>query len=80
MKNGRIETNDILSIPPGGTVVYNLTPQAAASARALIYQIALRHPREGVKRYSTIAKKDEFGRTVVNEAGEMSLFVTAVKK
>lgn len=80
MKNGRIEVKDILAIPSGGSVVFNINPVAAITARSLIYQTALRHHRDDVKQYSTNVAKDEFGKTIIGEDGNVRFSVTAVPK
>ena len=80
MKNGRIEVKDILAIPSGSTVVFNINPVAAITARSLIYQTAFRHHRDDVKQYLTNIAKDEFGKTIVGEDGNVRFSVTAVPK
>ncbi len=80
MKNGRIEVKDILAIPSGGSVVFNIAPAAAATARSLIYQTALRHQRNDVKQYSTNIAKDESGKIIVGEDGNVRFYVTAIPK
>ena len=80
MKNGKVTQEDILNISPGSTVSFTCSSLNALSARSLAYQTLLRHPNKDIERYSIVMEKDNMGKTIVDEHGNVTIRITAVAK